>query len=541
MPRKTKRPDWPQMNFAYWCEPVGEPPQAIFEKGRQMNEFWNVLVACHEQFLARHDGKRGAERTAAYKEEWTPLLAWLYNHTAKQIGLGSDETLFVMDKFNRAVSHAYKEPDAGMPRWKRGLRQINIPYFDRSGGKAVEFFVGDDPRRAVQLHNFGVTRGRFRVQLWRKAEDKKKWEASTTQVPLRVNCHRPLPKGALVKRVMLTGTLERPFGWQWKLVFAIQVPPMVKQSTAGAVVGLDLGYRVFEDRVRFGMLFDGQRCYELALPLNLANRRAAKAGQCRDVRDVWEMESRLGQLVEACKEALGRVDRAQWPAEARASMSGIDKMRERGLFRLRRVLSGAGVTEPALEAFAQDYGALFRKVRALELQLVATRNQLYRNLAIGLARSCAVIAWEGDLSLKQLAENPGKKKRRRKAKAVETGEVQPLSVDDRVEQAAQKWRGHVALSYFRQFLCDASAKTDTDLQGYEAAGTTSTCSVCGDAVETGPDLILTCANGHRQDQDGNAARVLFARVPASYKEYAPPLDLSQMPTQAVRAIRLVDI
>lgn len=540
MPRKSNRPDWPQMNFAYWCEPIGEPPQVLFDKARQMDEFWNVLVACHDRFLERRDGKRGAERTAAYKEEWHPLVAWLEEHIAKKLGLGDKERQLILDRFDQTVSLAYKEPDAEMPSFKYGLKKINIPWCDRNGGKPVEFFIGDNPRRAVQLRTFGETRGSFRVSVYHQ-NDSEEWEPINTYIPLVVNCHRPLPAGALVKRVMLTGKLVRPFGWEWKLVFSIQRPPCEVEPTAGAVVGVDLGYRVLEDRVRFGMLYDGAKHYELALPLNLVSQRAARAGKTWDVRDVWEMESRLGLLVEACKEALLKVDRAHWPAKARASMSGIDKMRERGLFRLRRVLSRAGIAEPALEAFALEYDAIFRKVRFLETQMRATRNQLYRNLAIGLARSCAVIAWEGDLSLKELAENPGKKKGRRKAKAIETGEQQQLTTDDRIEKMAQKWRGYVGLSYLRRFLREAAAKTAVDLQGYEAAGTTNTCSICGGAISTGPDLILTCANGHRRDQDGNAARVLFSRVPAGCKEYAPPLDLSRMPAQAVRAIRPVDI
>lgn len=536
--RTTKTPDYSNKNLSFWCEPVGEMPSVVFEKGRQMNRLWNLLVECHTTFLAKHDGKKGGERTEAYKTEWQPLLKRIYNNEAKSFGLNSDETNFVTDGFKNAIRAGYdqKRPGAGMPTFKARLRSIHIPFCDRNGGRAPAWFFEKPDRRihlrpillpdaAKRVIDRGPARGHFTVD--------------GQAISLRANLSQSIPPGALVKRVSLVGKLERPFGWQWKLMFSIAYPPPPPAQSDAACVGVDLGYRRFEDRIRFGMIFDGSRFHELALPLDLTNRRAAKAGKRWDIREIWELESQIGCGVEACKASLKQLPKTDWPEEARGAMQGIAKMRERGLLKVRRLLRDAEITVPELETWWDDYQRLFRKSRHLELQIVATRTHLYRNLALSLARSCAAIAWEGGLSLRDLAESAGKKKKQRK-EAIAEGVSAERSPEDRIEEAAQKWRAYVCLSDFRRFLKEAVEKTTAALIDRPAAGTTNTCEECGAPVDTGPDLVLTCANGHRRDQDKGSAKMLFEEIDEGYRQQSAPLSLDLFTDQAVRAIRTLN-
>lgn len=504
-PRRGNHPDWPTTNYAFWCKPIGEPPEVLFNKARQMNEFWNCLVACHDAFLKRHEGKRGKARTAAYKDEW--YVIWrdvLYRYVAKNIGLNRDETLVLTERFNTAVSRAYSDASAGMPHFKRSLKSINIPFLDSNGGKPVGWFLGASEKRRVQFCSQSATRGHFIVD--------------GESVPLEINFHRPLPPGCLIKRVSLTAKLERPFGWQWQLVFANQQPPRQIIKSQAAVIGVDLGFRRFPDRVRYGLIHDGFAYYELALPLDLANQRAGKAGKVWDIREVWKLESEIGLQVETCKKAIAGLSKFQWPAEAAASLRGIAKMREGGLIRLRRKLYQAGITVPELEDWYNTHQWLFKKSRALELQLLASREHIYRNLVLALAKACAVIVWEGDLNLKQMSEEESK--------------TEALA-------NAEKWRAFVGLSFFRQWMREACAKTSTELVDSPAAGTTNLCE-CGAEVQPSASLYLKCANGHRRDQDWGSARVLYLRADETCRSTALPLDLSQFNQQAVRGMGLVN-
>lgn len=534
MARKTNTPDNLNKNLSFWCEPVGEMPDVVFAKGKAMSKFWNLLVEHHQAFLEKHEGKQGKDRAEAYKAEWYATVRRLYNTEAKQLGLNSDETNHVTDAFGKAVAAAYdpKRPESKMPRFKSGLQSVHVPFCDRNGGRDVTWFFEKAERRIyVRPLKLGEATAR-------RDKDRSPARAHFTvdgqAVALKCNLSQSFPTGTLVKRVSLIGSLQRPFGWQWRLQFTVSYPAPEKPVTGRAAIGLDLGWRRFEDRIRVGMIFDGVRYHEISLPLDMASRRTTKAGKRVDIRDAWELEAQIGNGVEQCKAALRAMSKSEWPEPARAMMQGIVKMRERGLFRLRRELREAGIEVPELEQWAAEYQKLFKKSRHLDLQIKATRTHFYRNLAFALASSCSVIAWEGDLNLKQLSETGTKKKEVRK-KLIAEGVAAERSVADRIEESAQKWRAFVCLSDFRRFLREAVQKTNCQLVDRPAAWSTQVCPECGAMCESSPDLFLICANGHRRDQDKGSARLFRGELPEDTRASATPLDLSAFPDQAIRA------
>jgi hypothetical protein len=212
------------------------------------------------------------------------------------------------------------------------------------------------------------------------------------------------------------------------------------------------------------------------------------------------------------KAALREIPRAAWPEEARNSMSGLVKMRGGGLRRIHRALRAAGVDCPVLDAWSERHAELAKRIRRAQQRIFATRNHIYRNIAALLSRQVAVLAWEDDLSLKNLAED-------------ESG--------SHAIENAQKYRQFAGLSILRGYIREKMLNRIPKISG---SYSTQECHVCGGHVEPGAAIVLTCENGHRQDQDLNAARILYGRL-ADELRAVPGDDISVDRSQVSRHIR----
>jgi hypothetical protein len=129
----------------------------------------------------------------------------------------------------------------------------------------------------------------------------------------------------------------------------------------------------------------------------------------------------------------------------------------------------------------------FRSIRAsLSERLIGRRRWIYRNFAAGLSRNYKTII------LKRTA-------------------IQRLSQTGRGLDAAGKYRQWASPAELSLYVRQAAASNGCVLKVAESAFSTTTCADCGaQATQTG-DVILTCSNGHRWDQDQNAARNLLSQ------------------------------
>jgi putative transposase len=333
------------------------------------------------------------------------------------------------------------------------------------------------------------------------------------RVPLRVLVHRPLPEEGILKRLALLGTHEPAFGtWDWQFQCTVEIPPPVPSVPTGRALGLDVGWRVCDTGLRVAVVTDGRYAWELRVPWDMAGanlrrrqRHYARYGAVPETtgswRELWQRQHEMDLCLETCKAILASCDQTTWPVEARVAMGQLVKMRASGLRRLRQTLAAAGIIVAALDDWAATHAVAWRRMRASQLHLLRARTHLYRHFADWVARHADVVSWEGDLGLKALAE----------------ADVRGAYALD----AARKYRQMAGLHTLRTSVREALATRGRTRLDAPAAYTTQTCAVCGAPIPPTPHLEGQCANGHWEDQDVNAATVLWRDIPEAQRPLPP--------------------
>lgn len=568
MPRQRLR-DWPIKNYQFGCEITGDPPHAVWDCARAMQALWNELVDAHdaarqscglsmsreeEESIIAAAETRGVGITELRKEEKARRKAadkdavraayarfidgakdaiaskettayQIAQNRGAELGLPSGPKWEVYNRFKNALKRwRSSKGEAGPPHKQRRLDAINIPYITQSGGIEIDWLWEGGDRRPIHVRPVAEdaydtdaranvrrrgTRGRFDVPcIACRTTGAESCEACkgehSVSVPLEVTLHRPIPDDAILKRVSLCGINNGALGWKWSLLLALEVPPCpVELPATPRAAGLDMGWRKREDGLRLGVLWESSGAREIFLPFNLANRSERKQMErfgetevTRDIRGVWDLQRAQDEALESVKTQLRAEQKGAWPEDAREAMSGIVKMRAGGLRRLRRMLFDGGVSMDYLDDWYFRHDEIARRIRKAQIRIFATRNAIYRNLAAWIARHYTMIAWESDLRMKDLAEN-------------ESNEYAIIE--------AQKHRQFAGLSILRGYVKEKMGERLPKISGKYS---TQECSVCGGHIEPGKAMILTCENGHRNDQDINAARVLFGRLPEELRAVA---------------------
>ncbi|MBI2508861.1 MAG: hypothetical protein HYV99_02405 [Betaproteobacteria bacterium] len=343
----------------------------------------------------------------------------------------------------------------------------------------------DGPHDAAEWNRFGLDGG--------------------AMILFRMMMHRPMPPEGIVKQVTWLGQRHVTRGWQWALAITVEESPRPAGATAGTfkkagACGLDVGWRVMGDGayLRIGYLVDevGDRI-ELRLPLDAPTSHtrhlitmAARAGKSRRPLTSWRDMARLdegrGRYIEATKAAVRPLVEASAVSEARAMLRAWDRVREGGLVRLLRAVSA----EPADRKLADELRVWHNEndhARAVRMvlwdRLIGRRRWYYENIAAWLCAQWNPIVVE-DLGLKAMAEEDDK------APALD---------------ASMRYRQIAALSGAHPIRKALIKKP--------AAYTTLTCARCRDVLPSQDgSLWLECGNGHRWDQDENAARVLLSQI-----------------------------
>jgi Putative transposase DNA-binding domain len=513
---KRKR-TWSQRAFKYWTRPTGDLPQSVWDQARAQQRLWNTLVTLRtdtrEGLMARADAIR------AWCPQPEPLLAadkkdsWArFEAAAKQAvadsGLNWEDGPGVYERFK--VACPTKKNRKGEPQLQTRLEKMTLLHRFTGGGvpvgqlqstRAWRFRLGQIPAFAWE-DNSHANRDRRFTRGWWGLDEKDGFHFD-------IKLHRALPPEAIVKRVVWSGRLHRVHGWEWAVCVTVEEPPVLSvRRTEGTNfsqsdhAGLDLGWRVGGEGawLRIGMVTDSAgRTLELRLPLQWTEQKALRHqdrfrehGQTfyphRTFRDIAELDGLIGDAVEDCKGQLKRLLPTLPP--------GFVQMRQRGLFGLKdqvETLSDNPAQRDAIQEVLTVWEARNKQLRRWKIvatdRAIGQRRMIYRRLAHWLTQQYEKITWEGDLSLKSMAEEEDKE----------------VALD-----ASMRYRQIAALSELRLYLQQSAVKNGCELVAAPAAQSTITCWVCGGAIVPGAARVLTCEQAHRQDQDVNAARNLLS-------------------------------
>lgn len=318
-----------------------------------------------------------------------------------------------------------------------------------------------------------------------------------------ITYHRSIPVHAKIKWLFLirssVGQKDR-----WSVQFVCESESWAKPDLAvGGSVGIDVGWRIFPDRLRVAVWAgsDGEEG-ELALP----NWWIQESRKERGIRS--ERDRLLDEIRPRVSEWAGENDRP-WIAQTRSH-----RRIERLVYEARR--DGLLVPEE-IEAWRKRERHLYEYEAHLRDQLQGSRRDLYRRFAARITRDYAKVVLE-DLDLRYYHVRPN----------VEDGETV---------------RDDVLKAYVRDAclsgLIDALKQRAREVELVNPDGTTYVCHACGDDewknVEVRDALHHECsACGLEWDQDVNAARNILAfgssgEAPNWSREPLAPSDVMTYP------------
>ena len=504
--RKRLR-DWPIMVYKYraYIQPE-ELPDVFWDHEEWKNAVWNQMVDRFSQALIEWETVKSADdkahNRAFWDDQWADVM--LIARTSPLPWAGR----VVREKRVRTAEQRGFYKGSGFPRKRLNSDRMRIVHKFTGGGKPIEGVVGSRAWRfAIHEQPPGGAYADNSHEARRKRIVAARFGLDGEWFDFRLRLHRPLPEGAILKQATWLGRHRPgPQGqdrWVWHVALTLEIPPNEGKRPLRRVAGLDLGWRKFDDYLRVGYLYDGCNKIELRLPLDTSNYRTRRDGLPATWDDKWHYDAVLSHEMNSAKADVKRMlDGVELPRDIRASVAQIQKMGERGLKRLAARLGalrdtefwsmGVAEAQLRLEAWVAENRNHRYWLNRLSERLVNRRKWTYGNLAAWLAQNYDVVAWEGDLDIKGMAEG---------------------DASNEAVKASQKYRQIAAIGDLRQLVRQATAKLGAALLDCESAGTTNECTVCGALVETGPALLLECENGHIMDQDLNASRNLYSQIP----------------------------
>lgn len=504
--RKRLRDDWPVVVYKYRAYVhLEDLPDAIFDHMAWKNAVWNQLVDLLNEALEEWPAVKKTEdqkQAGTFWDEFRRGAALIVETSPLNWEAGPD----LLDRFMTAVREGFRGAERGFPRKRYGVDRVNVMHRYTGGGLPAENLFGSRARRFAiyKAPPEGAYADNARRSRRQRVVDAR-FGVDGETFDFRLRLHRPLPEGAILKRVAFLGERTRHPNpdkrWIWHVAMTVEVPPgPVAAQPARRIAGLDLGWRKFDDYLRVGYLYDGRHEIELRLPLDTSSYRTRRDDLPSTWSDKYALDARIAKRLDEVKAEVKKIlDEVALPKNVKASLAQIQKMRDGGLRRLARSLAeleGTAYWSTDVESahcLLVDWAAENENHRhwagRLGERLVRRREWIYGNLAAWLCRNWDIIGWEGELDIKQMAE----------------------AAEEPAIKAAQRYRQIAAIGDLRRRMRENAVKHSMVLLDCETAGTTHWCSVegCGALVETGPALMLQCSRGHVMDQDSNAARNLY--------------------------------
>jgi len=498
MPRERKRPDWDIQTFKYHVEPQAEIPQALWDLARQKQNVWNELVALREEYLARYLPQRETMDSEAKRAFWNEFQTNA-RAVVNAAGLYWAEAGDVLDRFFTAHRAAFKQ-ERGAPRKRFGLERVRIVHRFTAGGWGIARITGRAERFAFAFlpnarhYEFNV-HAALRARLANA-----RFRVGAASIPLRVNLHRQLPRTGFIKQVALCGEFDKlARKWTWHIIITTETEPRPAAPRSPHHAGLDLGWRKMRDEraetdyIRIGFLYDdSENEIELRLPLDFSTAQARQQGYPCSHAELAELAASIALDLESAKAQL-REFGVTPPALTQMRQGGLKKFLHELETRVDELMPQEFRALEMLREWKHQNDRLQTRYNKSAARFAARRRWLYQNLAAWLTKNYGVISWEGNLSVKEMAEAE-------------------IDDDDYALKASMTQRQIASIGEFREILKHAASKNGAALFGAEMARTTTEC-FCGAEAEAGAELYLVCANGHRFDQDANAARNLFSQIP----------------------------
>lgn len=304
--------------------------------------------------------------------------------------------------------------------------------------------------------------------------------------------HRPLPVGAVIKRVTVSRVALDCRRWRWAMQFTIDAPTTSLHRARGhGVCAINLGWRATDRGMRVAYIVGDDGYHkEVVLPPDVPKRLTDAAG-IRSVRDKRldtmraDLTAWLGQQAEIPPWLVERASHVgQWRSP--------DRFRGLAMAWRNRRFPGDAVGYELIEAWRYRDEHLSRYENGVVRGAIGRRREEYRRLAADLVRRYDHVVVEGT-DYSELQRSP----------AVES---------ERVEVRAVKWQQRAAApSQLRLALASAFGPR---LVKVASDGITATCFLCGHAETWNHATTIdhTCGTcGSVWDQDMNAARNLLQR------------------------------
>ncbi|MBI4468182.1 MAG: transposase [Acidobacteria bacterium] len=518
MARQRLRKDWQVLVYKYWIQPTCVP-EKVWETSRRMQALWNEFVDLLEAETAHPDTARPVlDRTP--KDVFHPAMDAALRKAADRSGLNWECREFLFDRFRSAVQraihatvHGGQDAQVGTPQRRSRLTNIVIPHRYSQGGIPAANLLQARPRRSLRRFWTKPVPQQAYIDNSRKSKRLRYTEGffglDGERMTFRTMLHRPVPAEAFIKTVNLIGNHRGQIGWEWSIAIVCELPPSAVPESTGRTCGLDLGWRRFGSYLRIGMLVGHTgEVAELRLPLDMSSRPTRDFGRWIErsgrpnadrIYESWEeireATSRADQSFESLKaEIARRAAGPEWPENLRNKFSAITELGQAALLQFQRELQEAEAgpeIRQLISAWRVNDARLRRRIHCARMRFGRRRHWLYQNLAAWLATNYDTISWEADLGIRKMSEDGSKKGR--------------LRLADRNRRIA-------AIGEFRKILKHQALKRKMLLIDGRTAYSSTTCFTCGRRTPGGPDLILQCPNGHRFDQDTNAASWFLSRI-----------------------------
>lgn len=464
------------------------------------------------------------QRREAVKAKWKQQSPVLFNNDLEVMQEGVDRSL-------KAESF----------RFKRGLDSINFTKrYGKGGVKFEELFTLEDSRSdKLKRKPFAVRTGVKRDS--KRSEMKTPLHGTFLIGKNRVRVgfyglwtYPDFLEGCFIKRVSLNGKKEFN-GRKWYLTISAEMPPVKNiVNEALPVAGLDLGYRVFSDYIRFGVVSDSAgNSFELRLPFgNMMTQYLRRKIEfvkkkfntdkdfVKDLYDYFAWDSAQGKTLEATKQKVKTIfekavsEISDLPGDYKDVFAGLVKMRNHGLLKIKRICGSlidsmendanqelliiltetSRIIEEwkAKDIYYEKEKYLFRK------KFIGRRQKLYRNVAIWLSQNYSQVIFEKDMKLAEIATKAKKSSR----------------VTDAALLESNKFRQWTSLSELIRYLEEKAQDFDNEwLTAGKTAYSSYFCHICkGKRANNPEELISICVNGHRRDQDVKASRNLLSEA-----------------------------
>lgn len=422
-------------------------------------------------------------------------------------GLLFDRFKVTCDTFFKGLKKPPNERP-GPPKVQFGIKKINFPFFDRTGGRDIAWLYRKSSRVQIkpvpESYFLNNSRDSRRLRFTKGC-----FGIAGESVPFQFVMHRPFPSDVVLKRVNFTGKYDSCLKkWNWQIIFTFQscqaITPNLPQTWRS--FGLDIGYRHFhkDGYTRIGVGADESgNIYELRFPDDFSsrheilNRKWSKERNHQglhlaeySIRAIAEIQQQLDLHLETVKaEVAKRMN--QWPPSMESSRDDFRKMRGKGLKRLYHACRQSPETSSdlacVLEKWIETDDIVRKQIRIRQIHIDRKLDWLYGNIAAWMTTNFDSIRWEGDLNLKKIAEEEN---------------------DDLALKLGQKYRQAVSWFRGRAMIKQSVKKTGRELIDRKSSGTSRVCWKCGGKIETGPKLEVTCENGHVHDTDENSARII---------------------------------